>query len=547
MNALLRGAESGMPFFLIFVLGPWFAPSASARPTDPDSAASAQKYWVFLEDRPQASPSSPKDRWTLPVAPSYLRRLRAVGVRPQVRSRWFHAVSAALSPSTRRRVQRLSFVEEIRPVLSYGIPTTASDKQRAFSPIGSRSPPDSLLLGPSGRVLARINARAPLRRGLGGHGIRVGFLDANFGGLDHPAFSSMRAEGRVAALRNFTSRRQSGAHGAGVVSVAAGSAPGRVIGPAHAATVLGATTEYTSFERNVEEDHFVAGLEWLSRKGVSVVNVSIGYTRFDEGETSYTPSNLDGDTALTTRAVDRAAQLGIAVVVSAGNSGCAHPDSCWFYLNTPADADSAIAVGAIRPDSTLASFSARGPTADGRRKPDVVVQGKNVVAAWSQDRYVRVSGTSFASPQVTGIVAQMLQVNPQLSPMQVRDILRGTASQSARPDSTRGWGIVNADAAIRTAEWQARKAPPAALTVSTPYRDGSRIIFPLSVPSQTSTLRFSLYTPMGQRVRQLKRSLHAGPNRIGLNVKKLPPGTYRYKFRTDGPEIRSGTISVPLR
>jgi subtilisin family serine protease len=190
-----------------------------------------------------------------------------------------------------------------------------------------------------------------------------------------------------------------------------------------------------------------------------VVNVSIGYTRFDEGQRSYAPSDLDGDTALPTRAVDRAAQMGVTVVTSAGNNGCAVPKNCWYHLNSPADADSAITVGAVRPDSSLASFSSRGPTADGRTKPDVVVQGTQVVAAWKNGGYAEVGGTSFASPQVTGVVAQMLQVNPDLAPMQVRRLLRRTASQAHTPDSLRGWGVVDADAAIRAAERQARRSP----------------------------------------------------------------------------------------
>jgi subtilisin family serine protease len=233
--------------------------------------------------------------------------------------------------------------------------------------------------------------------------------------------------------------------------------------------------------------------------------------------------------------VDRAAQLGVTVVVSAGNSGCAAPDSCWFYVNTPADADSAIAVGAIAPDSSLASFSARGPTADGRRKPDVVVQGQQVPAAWNDGQYAQVGGTSFASPQVTGIVAQMLQVNPSLGPIEVRDVLRQTASQAHAPDTTRGWGIVNAEKAVRTAEWLARQSAPSQLEIRTPYRrlEGSTLVVPLSAPARTAALTVSLILPQGRRVRHVAHTGHPGPNRIRLDVSSLPPGRYRCVAETD--------------
>jgi len=556
-----------MEVLLLVLLGGMMgAAQASANPPPADSSADVEKYWLFLDSRPGTSAVAPKARRTRPVARSYLRRLREHGIRPLVRSRWLHAVSARLSPSAYGAVAALPFVHDLRPVaslesVSSSLHSGGSSVQQGSPGMleGASAPP--FQPGASQGPLSHINALAPLRRGLDGHGVRVGFLDAHFGGLRHPAFSVLRADGRLAALRTFTEHRQSGTHGTGVASVATGYTPGLLIGPAHGATVLGATTEYTQFERSVEEDNFVAGLEWLHRRGADVVNVSIGYTRFDEGQRSYSPADLDGDTAITTRAVDRAAQLGVTVVVSAGNSGCDDPDSCWFYVNTPADADSAITVGAVLPDSSLAPFSSRGPTADGRRKPDVVVQGRGVPAAWEASRnaqartgpvaqarsqYARVGGTSFASPQVAGIVAQMLQVNPSLSPMQIRRVLRQTASQAEHPDTTRGWGIVNANAAIRTAEWIARANPPASLHVSTPYREAeTTLTIPVSAPARTGALQLSLHTPRGRRVRHVERYAHPGPNRLTLSVGSLPPGIYRYQVRTPAGHRRSGTVSLP--
>jgi len=543
-------AKSGLAMLLLVAGLLGTLPRAHAAASPSDSTVFAQKYWIFLDDRSTPSPSSAEARWTRPVAPAYLDRLRAIGLRPLVRSRWFHAVSARLSDTTRAAVAALPFVRKTRPVATLapsGAPAAGTRVLSASSgstlTARSTAPP---AVGASEGPLARINALPPLSRGLSGHGVRVGFLDAHFAGLRHPAFSALRSDDRLLGLRTFTEGQQGGIHGAGVMSVAVGYAPGSLMGPAYGATALGATTEYTQFERNVEEDNFVAGLEWLHQRGADVVNVSVGYTTFDDGQRSYSPEDLDGDTALTTRAVDRAAQLGVTVVVSAGNSGCATPDSCWYYVNTPADADSAIAVGAIAPDSSLVSFSARGPTADGRRKPDVLVQGQEVPAAWKDGGYARVGGTSFASPQVTGIVAQMLQVNPSLAPMQVRRLLRQTAAQAHAPDTTRGWGIVNADAAVRAAEWTARRTSPSTLQVSPPYRavSSSSLIVPVSAPAHTTTLRVSLLTPLGRRVRHVERAGHPGPNRLAVDVRALPPGLYRYEVRTDAGGRATGSIPI---
>ena len=514
-----------------FALAPT-ALNASARDT-----TTVEKRWIFLHDRPTNRPPAAGTVAERPVAPAYLDRLRALGVRPLVRSRWFHAVTARLSPDAWTDVAALPFVRATRPVGSLTLSAVSTAPHDGLSPSA---------VGAAAGPLSRINALAPLSRGLNGHGVQVGFLDAHFSGLRHPAFAHLRANDQLGGMRSFPEDPQGGNHGAGVVSVAAGYEPGTLVGPAYGARIWGATTEFTQFERNVEEDHFVAGLEWLTRHGVDVVNVSIGYTRFDEGQRSYAPEDLDGDTAITTRAVDRAARRGVTMVVSAGNSGCDDPDACWFYVNTPADADSAIAVGAIAADSSVAPFSARGPTADGRRKPDVVVQGQNVPAAWEQSQYAQVGGTSFASPQVTGIVAQMLQVNPSLGPIEVRKILRQTAAQAHAPDTTRGWGIVNADMAIRTAEWRARRSPPPSLRVSAPDRnaDASSVMLPVSAPAHTSTLQARLTTPSGQRVLRTSQSAHPGPNRLALDVEAVPPGPYRYVVTTDTGDRVTGRVTI---
>lgn len=531
---------------ILFALGGVLLVS-TARAIAPPDTCSSEKYWIFLQERPGSSPGSEAARWTQPVAPSYLNRLHEAGVRPLVRSRWFHAVSARLSRAQRRAVDTLAAVQGTRQVHSGSAHRQRSVEPRLVGPWDGPLPaPDSLPYGPSRQHLAQIHALPPLERGLNGHGVRIGFLDAHYRGLRHPVFDLLRREERRIALRNITEYRQGGSHGSAVASVAVGWGPGSLVGPAYGAEVLGASTEYTAFERNVEEDYFVAGLEWLHQRGTDVVNVSVGYTQFDEGQHSYTPDDLDGDTALTTRAVDRAAQLGLTVVVSAGNDGCSNPDSCWYGVSTPADADSAIAVGAVAPDSTLAPFTPRGLTADGRRKPDVLVQGQNVVTAWKGARYSSARGTSFASPQVTGIVAQMLQLNPTLTPVQVRRILRRTASQGHTPDSTRGWGIVNAEAAVRTAEWNARRNPPDTLSVLSPYRraDVPALIVPVRAPSGVSSVQLSLLTPVGEQVRTIERAAHPGPNRLQMSLKDISPGRYRYWLKTNAGHQTSGPATI---
>ena len=231
-------------------------------------------------------------------------------------------------------------------------------------------------------------------------------------------------------------------HGAQVLSLLAAHDPGRLVGVAPEAEYILAKTEDNGSEWPVEEDRWIAGLEWADSLDVDVVNSSLGYTTWDDGS-GYTYEDLDGATALTTRAARIAAGKGIVVVASAGNEG----NQSWRYVTVPADAPGVIAVGAVDRRGEIAGFSSRGPTADGRIKPDVVAPGVSVVVADIRGGdYTRKNGTSFSAPLVSGVCALLLQVHPTWGPEQVLTELRDTATDLgiAGEDTAYGWGLVNA-------------------------------------------------------------------------------------------------------
>src|SRR5258706_7072350 len=130
-----------------------------------------------------------------------------------------------------------------------------------------------------------------------------------------------------------------------------------------------------------------------------------------------------------------AAQRGILVVTAAGNSGPG-PRSIW----TPADGDSVLAVGAEDSLGTIAIFSSRGPTADGRIKPDFTAPGVAVCVVTGTGQVRRKDGTSFATPLLAASAALVKQLHPSLLPMELRTAFRGTATKRAAPDSSYGWG-----------------------------------------------------------------------------------------------------------
>jgi len=223
-------------------------------------------------------------------------------------------------------------------------------------------------------------------------------------------------------------------HGTAVWSLFAGRVPGRLRGIAPGAAYLLAKTEDVRGETRIEELNYVQALEWADSIGVDIVSSSLGYLQFDDGFT-YTPADLNGHVAVTTVAAESAAAHGILVVTAAGNAGPG-----FRTLVTPGDADSVITVGAEDSLGTLAGFSSRGPTADGRLKPDLTAPGVLICALNGPNAVRRLSGTSFATPLIAAAAALLKQLHPALGPGALRRALAAYADNRAAPDSLRGRG-----------------------------------------------------------------------------------------------------------
>lgn len=472
-----------------------------------------------------------------------------MGVQIDTESRWLNAVSARIPAAYLDEVGALPFVSGIRPVARLTTSGTNLETDEADEQSGSSAPLflsnlADPIYGAALTQLAVINAIETLEQGLDGSGVRLGFLDTRYN-FDHPVFADLVREGRLREIRDFTDTTQSSYHGQYVSSVAVGHAPGQLVGACHGAEVWAATTEVVGYERNVEEDNFVAGLEWLESEGVDVVNVSLGYDVFDIGQRSYTREELNGDIAVTSRAVDAAVKLGVVVVAAAGNGGGCGPPSefCSSWIGSPADADSVITAGGIRPDSTRYSSSSYGPSGDGQIKPDVVAQATSVAYARGTDSYAVNSagvgigsGTSFATPLTASVVCQMLQANPSLTPMQVREILHQTASQADEPDNSMGWGIINAAAAVAAAQAiGAGSEPPIDLV------PGIASVYPqpadrfVTIELRAAVARAAL----GARLFDLTGRVVAAPIQqtgrgLRLDVSALPSSLYLLRFSADG-------------
>jgi subtilisin family serine protease len=166
---------------------------------------------------------------------------------------------------------------------------------------------------------------------------------------------------------------------------------------------------------------------------------------------------------------------GVVVVVAAGNTGYGYALAdnkermrlgFEMTINDPGNTESAITVGStsIQPHlSGISYFSSKGPTGDGRLKPDLVAPGERVVSAGAGDlllkaqkqvpgaTYVEDSGTSMSAPHVSGVAAGFLSIHTEYigRPEDVKRILLATASDLGRQATFQGRGLVDAMRAIQ--------------------------------------------------------------------------------------------------
>ena len=134
----------------------------------------------------------------------------------------------------------------------------------------------------------------------------------------------------------------------------------------------------------------------------------------------------------TSLAVDQAVEAGVIVVSAAGNSG-----SSAGAIGTPGAARKGISVAATDKLDKLASFSSRGPTTKNNLKPDLSAPGVNICAAeWDNwltasrcidSQHIAISGTSMATPHVSGAAALLKQLHPEWKPEKIKSVLMSTA------------------------------------------------------------------------------------------------------------------------
>ena len=389
----------------------------------------------------------------IPVNPEYINGVAATGVTILNPTKWLNGLTIFTNDSLALdAIAALTYVANIRgsgkkinkkhkkPFLE-----NESIIESASQDISNKS--GEFDYGASYNQINMISGISLHESGFLGQGMVISVLDAGFRNVDNlPVFDSLWANNQILGTKDFVAKGifvfDYHGHGTSVLSTMGGYFPGELIGTAPKASYWLLRSEEANGkapENIIEEYNWVSAAEFADSVGTDIINSSLGYTTFDDATQDHTYADMDGNTTPITIGADIAASKGILVVNSAGNSG----GDLWHYIGAPADGDSVFTIGAVSPDSLLASFSSRGPTVDGRTKPNIAAQGSPAWVASSGGNFANGYGTSFSSPIIAGMCACLWQSNPNSSNMDIINALQQSASYYTTPNDDYGYGIPN--------------------------------------------------------------------------------------------------------
>lgn len=259
-----------------------------------------------------------------------------------------------------------------------------------------------------------MEAYFPHDQGYEGENICVAIIDT--GVATHEDLT--KPINRIVAFKDFVNNKLNpyddnghGTHVAGIIAGNGFSSKGKYVGIAPKANILAVKALDSTGGGSISDIISALGyiIEVKDKFNIKVINISLG-----------TPATNSCKNDPLCRAVSKANDAGLIVVTAAGNSG---PNS--NTILSPGISMDAITVGAVddkrtidTSDDTIASFSSRGPTKEGLDKPDLVAPGVSIrsLSNTKLDSYTSLSGTSMATPLVTGSIALLFNKYKDLSP-----------------------------------------------------------------------------------------------------------------------------------
>lgn len=464
-----------------------------------------------------------------PVNAAYVEGVREAGAGVFFRSRWVNGVLVQCDASLVASLEALPFVSAVEFVAPF----------QRLSPSGGRSLTvrrRSADIGPqTATQLQMLGIHEMHADNFRGEGMTIAVFDGGFLGVDQTGpFQPIFDEGRFNEVASFDFVRNSGNvfqyddHGTEVLSVIAAYVPDAYTGGAYKADFQLYVTEDVGSEYRIEEYNWLLAAERADSAGVDIINSSLGYYDLDLVEMQYTKDQMDGTTAVVSKAAQWAADRGILVVCSAGNEG----NKPWRIITAPADAKDVIAVANVTSKGNLNASSSRGPTADGRIKPDLAALGTGVRTIRASGLDGTSTGTSLASPLIASLAAGVWQRYPDLSNKELMEVLKASASNAENPNNDIGYGIPNYLAVVHHVEHVGTRGFD---VFPNPVRDTLNVR-PLH-PDDATRVRLELISALGKRVGDGEIIFSWLGERFSTDLSALGAGLYYLRITTGDERI----------
>lgn len=274
-----------------------------------------------------------------------------------------------------------------------------------------------------------VGAKTAYTMGARGLGVTVGVVDTGIS-LSNPEFAGRIKGGYNALTAGKTSANDDNGHGTHVAGIIGAAADGRMtVGIAPDVTLV--PIKVLNAAGSGSEASFNAGINYAVQAKTQILNMSLGAPG---------PFGQAG--------MQQAVKAGQLVVAAAGNDGGANPNWPARYAKETWANGQVIAVGAVDSAGKIASFSNR---AGDTKNFFVVAPGVNIASTYLNNQYVYMSGTSMATPVVSGVAASIWSRWSYLTANQVATIIFKTATDLGTPgvDAVYGWGLVNLDKALQ--------------------------------------------------------------------------------------------------
>lgn len=380
----------------------------------------------------------------MPVSKIYTDSLSGLGLKVIGTSRWFNAAVVETSDTAiLGSLRGISFIRDfsyLKPLRTSELAYSCDlrNEQGFMSPFMMNSS-----YGRAEKQISILHGRELHSMGYRGEGVIIAVFDCGFFNLNlYPAFDSIWQNNKILDWKDLADPDnpaffQGDAHGMSVLSTIGANIPGDIVGTAPDASFILLRSEVTSSEYTIEEASWLLAAEYADSAGADIINSSLGYYTFDDTAMNYSVHDMDGNTALSTIAAEKAFSKGIIVVSSAGNEG----NKPWKKIVAPADGKNVLAVGAVDTFLNPAAFSSCGPSADYRIKPDVAAVGLNAAIVTASGLSGNGNGTSYSCPQIAGMMACLLQAAPEKKNYELADAVKRSASHYYSPGNIIGYGI----------------------------------------------------------------------------------------------------------